>query len=119
MIATALSLPAVPTRVVFAPFCLGCGSRLPQLRVDAIGCPRCGTELVRTDGTRASSSRFTPWLHAAASGVLPGAGQALNGEPRKAIAVLLTCWLVVPWIWGVVDAWRVARRTALAPARAH
>jgi predicted RNA-binding Zn-ribbon protein involved in translation (DUF1610 family) len=105
--------PSLATR--FTPFCLGCGARLPPLKAAAIACPHCGAELVRADGTRATASRIAPWTHAAASLVLPGAGQAMNGEPGKAIAVLLTCWLIVPWIIGVVDAWRVARRRALAP----
>ena len=105
--------PSVATH--FTPFCLGCGARLPQLRAAAIGCPHCGAELVRADGTRATASPRTPWLRALASLLLPGAGQAMNGEPGKAIAVLLTCWLIVPWIFGVFDAWRVARRRALAP----
>jgi predicted RNA-binding Zn-ribbon protein involved in translation (DUF1610 family) len=98
----------------FVPFCLGCGAKLPPLRAAAIGCPHCGAELVRADGTRATASRLAPWAHAAASLVLPGAGQALNGEPGKAVAVLLTCWLILPWLFGVVDAWRVARRRSLA-----
>ena len=98
----------------FAPFCLGCGTKTPPLRAEAIGCPHCGAELVRADGTRATTSRATPWAHAFASLILPGAGQAFNGQPVKAVAVLLTCWLIVPWIFGVVDAWRVARRRSLA-----
>ena len=98
----------------FAPFCVGCGTKTPPLRADAVGCPHCGAELVRADGTRATVSPATPWAHAFASLLLPGAGQAFNGEPVKAVAVLLTCWLIVPWIFGVVDAWRVARRRSLA-----
>jgi len=116
MIATALPLvaPAAP----LAPFCHGCGARLPALRASAIACPHCGDDLVRSDGTRATRSRLRPWLAAAASLVLPGSGQLWNGEPRKAIAFLLTCWLIVPWIWSVVDAWRTARRVALSPVHA-
>jgi predicted RNA-binding Zn-ribbon protein involved in translation (DUF1610 family) len=114
MTTAALALPpALATR--FAPFCLGCGAKLPPLSAAAIGCPHCGAELVRADGTRATASRVRPWAHALASLVLPGAGQALNGEPGKAVVFLLTCWLIVPWILGVGDAWRVARRRALAP----
>lgn len=100
----------------FQPFCRGCGTRTPQLGARAIGCPHCGAELVRVDGTRATSSRLTPWLHAACGAIVPGAGQALNGQLLRGVGVLLTCWLIVPWIWGIADAWRTAHRMAIAPA---
>lgn len=109
--ATSESAPAP----LFAPFCLGCGMKTPPLRACAIACPHCGAELVRADGTRATVSRATPWAHALASLILPGAGQAWNGQPGKAVLVLLTSWLILPWVYGVVDAWRVARRRTLAP----
>lgn len=115
MLATALSIAAAERAAHFVAFCVGCGVRLPDLAPRAIACPHCGAELVRADGTRATASRLTKWLRAAASALLPGAGQAWNGQPGKGIAVLLTCWLIVPWIWGVVDAWRTARAAALAP----
>jgi len=99
----------------FAPFCFGCGGKIPPLRASAIACPHCGDELFRADGTRATASRAAPALRALASLVLPGAGQAWNGQIGKAVLVLLTSPLVVPWIWGVCDAWRVARRRMRAP----
>jgi len=102
-----------------APFCVHCGAKVPQLRRGAVACPHCGDELVRSDGTRVTWSPLKPWLAAAASLVLPGAGQAWNGEMRKAAVALLTFWLLIPWIWSVVDAWRVARRAAFAPARSQ
>jgi len=99
----------------FSPFCIGCGSKVPPLRASAIACPHCGDELIRADGTRATASRASPALRALASLVLFGAGQAWNGQIGKAFLVLLTSPLIVPWIWGVCDAWRVARRRARAP----
>jgi len=100
----------------FAPFCFGCGAKLPHLKSAAIACPHCGDELVRSDGTRATASRATPWLHALASLLVPGFGQVLQGRLGKGFVILLTSWLIVPWLYGVVDAWRVARQRALAPA---
>ncbi|MBL8841850.1 MAG: hypothetical protein JNL90_10025 [Planctomycetes bacterium] len=115
MFAPTLPLAAATREARFLPFCVGCGMRLPELRAHALACPHCGVELVRADGTRASASPLTKWLHAAASAVVPGAGQALNGQLGRGLFVLLTCWLVVPWIWGIADAWRTAQRAALAP----
>jgi hypothetical protein len=114
---TTATLSLVEPATALAPFCRGCGARLPALRAGAIVCPYCADELVRVDGTRATAWPLKPWAAAAASLLLPGAGQAWNGELGKAALVLLTFWLIVPWIWGVVDAWRVARRASLAPVR--
>jgi len=44
------------------------------------------------------------WLAALFSLVLPGTGQVYNGEWSKALLVFLLAPLVVPWLWGVVDA---------------
>ncbi|MFC2074893.1 NINE protein [Bdellovibrionota bacterium] len=38
----------------------------------------------------------------------PGAGQVYNGQPGKGLIFLFTFWLVIPWIWSIVDAYRVA-----------
>src|SRR5262245_29418280 len=93
---SAPAAPAAPRAAAspFAPFCLGCGSKIPPLRACAIACPQCGDELIRADGTRATASRATPALRALASLVVPGAGQAWNGQVGKAVLVLLTSWLI-------------------------
>jgi len=106
--------PGTPPKSSFAPFCIGCGAKVPPLRATAVACPHCGDELVRANGMRATASPLSPALRALASLLLPGAGQVWNGQPGKGVVVLLTSWLIVPWIYGVVDAWRVSRRRALA-----
>jgi hypothetical protein len=42
--------------------------------------------------------------------VIPGAGQAYNGQPIKALFLLLTSALILPWLLSLFDARRVARR---------
>ncbi len=54
---------------------------------------------------------------AVALGVLPGGGQAYNGEPFKGVFFLLTSALVLPWVWSLLDARAVARRVAAAGGR--
>lgn len=49
-------------------------------------------------------------LVAATVALLPGAGQTYNGEPFKALAFLLFSPLVLPWIWSIFDAHKVACR---------
>src|SRR5260370_32485983 len=42
--------------------------------------------------------------------VFPGGGQFYNGHAGKGILILCTCWLVIPWIWGIFDAYSCAKR---------
>jgi len=52
------------------------------------------------------------WLAAAFSLLLPGAGQAYNGQFGKAVAVFFLAPLIVPWLWGVYDAATTAEAIA-------
>lgn len=49
---------------------------------------------------------------------MPGAGQAYNGHPFKALAFLLGSALVLPWIGGAAEAWFAARRISSEGGRA-
>jgi len=42
--------------------------------------------------------------------IFPGGGQFYNGHAGKGILILLTFWLVLPWIWGIFDAYSCANR---------
>ena len=55
-----------------------------------------------------------PWVVALAA-LVPGLGHALLGRPTTGLMVLLGTPLVLPWIWSIVDAARVARRVAGGP----
>ncbi|MCP4895934.1 MAG: hypothetical protein GY906_03080 [bacterium] len=50
-------------------------------------------------------------------GLLPGGGQAYNGQPIKGAFFLLFSALVLPWIWSLFDARVVAGRIAAAGGR--
>ena len=52
-------------------------------------------------------------LAAALSLVLPGLGQLYNGQLVKGLLVFFTAFLVVPYIYGIIDAYLVARRPML------
>ena len=41
---------------------------------------------------------------------MPGLGQAYNGQSLKALLFAATCWAVLPWAAGVIDAMRTAER---------
>ena len=42
--------------------------------------------------------------------IVPGAGQAYNGQPVKGALLLLTSFLALPWFYSLLDAWLRARR---------
>ncbi|MBU0755120.1 MAG: protein kinase [Planctomycetes bacterium] len=41
--------------------------------------------------------------------IIPGMGQVYNGDFMKGFLILLTCWLILPWALGVLDAYFKAR----------
>ena len=55
-------------------------------------------------------ARRKPDLAALLSALVPGLGQAYNGQTLKGLLIAATCWMVLPWGFGVVDAIRVAER---------
>jgi hypothetical protein len=54
--------------------------------------------------------RHHPGVAVAAAILIPGAGQAYNGQVAKGWLLLLGSLLVVPWIYSIFDALRTARR---------
>lgn len=51
-----------------------------------------------------------PGLAMLLSIIIPGGGQFYNGHAGKGILILCTFWLIVPWIWGIFDAYTCANR---------
>ncbi len=50
----------------------------------------------------------SPFLALLFALLVPGMGQIYNGEWEKGLIIFLTGWLVVPWLYGIVDAVTVA-----------
>ena len=44
--------------------------------------------------------------------LVPGLGQLYNGDYLKAVMVFFTGWLLLPWVYGIVDAVLVAQEIA-------
>jgi hypothetical protein len=98
----------------FPPFCTQCGERLPPLEPTAIACPTCGGDLVPLHMSRpADMGNKTAMTAGLLSFLLPGAGQVFNGQLFRGLVIFGTCWLIVPWIFGVIDAYCSARRAAV------
>ena len=51
-----------------------------------------------------------PGVALALAMIFPGAGQFYNGHIGKGILVLVTAWLVIPYIWSWFDAYSCAKR---------
>ena len=73
----------------------------------ACACGCAVRRLVGPDGAERGSG--SPALAAVLSLLLPGLGQAYNGQVLKGALFLVACWLVIPWALAVMDAYYVAR----------
>ena len=51
-----------------------------------------------------------PGLAAVLSVFIPGGGQFYNGHIGKGLLFFFTCWLIIPWIWSIFDAYNCANR---------
>lgn len=50
---------------------------------------------------------------------VPGLGQFYNGDWAKGVVILLTGWLILPWVYGVIDALLMAQAIAQGEREAH
>ena len=50
-----------------------------------------------------------PVLAMVLSLIIPGLGQIYLGKTKRGLIILLTCWLIVPWIYGIIDAYQTAK----------
>ena len=90
--------------------CLTCGSHICETcRVVAKNesyCKRCVS--MKMEGL--TKHQHSPVLAAILSFIIGGAGQIYNGQPIKGVLILLTSWLVIPWIYGIYDAYATAKK---------
>ncbi len=84
--------------------CAQCGSLLEGVQVTTGGSE---TE----PGLRIAKGR-DPVIAALLSLLLPGGGQMYNEQVLKGEMILLTSFLLLPWVYGIVDAYRTASRLA-------
>lgn len=91
------------------PGCRECGI---EVRLGDEICPGCGSPLpsFRLEKEQWLTPQRKPDLAALLSALFPGLGQAYNGQPLKGLLIAATCWMILPWAAGVVDAKLVAER---------
>jgi TM2 domain-containing membrane protein YozV len=51
-----------------------------------------------------------PGLAAVASLIIPGLGQIWLGRIGRGLQILLLFWLFVPWLYGIYDAYNIAKK---------
>lgn len=54
----------------------------------------------------------SPFWAGVFSALVPGLGQVYNGDWLKGVVIFLTGWLVLPWLYGIIDAVLVAHAIA-------
>lgn len=69
-------------------------------------CRQC---LSRDHETAGKTAYHSPWAAALLS-IFPGLGQVYNGQLLKGFVIFFTCWLIVPWLYGIYDAYAMAQR---------
>ena len=90
--------------------CISCGNPIcEECKVISKGEEYCKKCIAR----KAESAPFkkrSPGLAALLSFLLAGLGQIYNGQLGKGLLILFTGWLILPWIYGIFDAYRTAKR---------
>lgn len=88
--------------------CNRCGKNIcSECLVDVKGESYCKACLVEKTEQIKKEER-SPGLAAFLSFFVAGLGQIYNGQIGKGILIFFTAWLIIPWIIGIVDAYRIA-----------
>lgn len=69
-------------------------------------CKKCVERVVK----KTKLTERNPTIAALLSFIIGGAGQIYNGQIGKGVLIFLTTWLVIPWIYGIFDAYNTAKR---------
>ncbi len=71
--------------------------------------PKPASKIVeKTLKVKKPAAKKSPLLAAILSLVIPGLGQMYLGKLKKGIIFLLTFWLIIPWIYSIIDAYNLA-----------
>jgi len=90
--------------------CIGCGKQICEsCKISVNGEAYCKT-CVEAKTSGQVKQQKTPALAAILNVVLSGTGQVYNGQPGKGLIIFFTSWLIVPWIYGIYDAYKTAER---------
>lgn len=90
--------------------CIACGKPICSIcKVDSGGEIYC-KECIAKKASASEKKQKSPALASILSMLLGGLGQLYNGQPGKGILIFITSWLIIPWIYGIFDAYKTAER---------
>lgn len=90
--------------------CNYCGRSIcSECFVEIKGEAYCKDCLVAKTGQVKKEER-SPALAAVLSFIIAGLGQIYNGQIGKGLLIFFTCWLIIPWIIGIFDAYNTAKK---------
>lgn len=78
-------------------YCSECGKKISD---KALACPSCGAP-TKAESQTGKKSRIVAIILTA---LIPGLGQMYAGDFGKGLLILCTCWLVLPYLYGIYDA---------------
>ncbi len=89
-------------------FCTTCGAKIHQ---DAELCPKCGVRQPTHKETKKGEGEKEVWIAVLASVIVPGLGQLYTNQSfGKAALIFCTSWLIIPYFYGIYDAYREVKK---------
>lgn len=87
-------------------FCSNCGEKID---IEAEICPKCGVRQALSKSIKKEKKPPEPWIAALAGFIIPGLGQLYTKQSfGKAALIFCTSWLILPWLYGIYDAYKRA-----------
>lgn len=97
------------TEIDASAICNHCAKSVcPECLVIVRGEHYCKDCIARKAG--GAGHEHSPLVAMVLSFIIGGLGQIYNGQIAKGVLLLFTSWLIIPWIIGIFDAYRVAAK---------
>jgi len=90
--------------------CISCAKPVCSACEVKIGGETYCKECSARKATGQSKMQKSPGLASILSAIIGGAGQIYNGQIGKGLLIFFTSWLIVPWIYGIYDAYQIAEK---------
>ncbi len=92
--------------------CISCGSDICEGCIveskNESYCKKCISQKIESNPNM--EPQRSPALAAILSFIIAGCGQLYNGQLGKGLTILFTSWLVIPWVYGIFDAYKTATK---------
>jgi len=90
--------------------CIKCSKDICEpCKIEISGEDQC-KQCVAKNAEAVEKPQRSPGLAAFLSFIIAGAGQMYNGQVGKGILILFTAWLIIPWVYGILNAYSTANK---------